>query len=286
MLIRSQVIHTPKRTQNEMNSTSIYYTDVYSTQNSSNPFESPPDSPSNPLDNNHPTYEELEKMLINSQSQNEWKRFIFKLLLFIIIASCLLYINNYDSSNSVSYNNPINLDYIRPDAVKCNEEGVKNGLYCWGGFKHERDYSLLASCSQHMERMHQEFKYGNAIGNQASKKVATFNGPVIDWNTYERGGLLPLQNQPSACAYILKALEMIDDGKPYMPNGKMIYCGKNGATSRKVSCVREEGCIGNYKMIPVPEWENEKRLCNNPEQGAADGQRYEHHPNRYDDYKR
>lgn len=194
----------------------------------------------NQLDKNHPIYKELVKIL-------KWNGYVFTPLIFITILY-LLYINHLSTTKTT------NLDYILPNEQKCNKEGMNNGLYCFGGFKRERDMAILSTCYQVMYNTYNtpNKKYWEHFHN-------IWKGGELDWNTFQRGGLLPIQGKHKPCSYILKALEMIDDGRPYMPKGKMIYCGKQDN-------------------------EQSPRICNNPDMGSADGQQFVHHPNRYDDY--
>ena len=60
----------------------------------------------------------------------------------------------HNNIKSKLYTN-IDLDYIRPNKIKC-EKNSNNGLHCWGGYKHERDFNIILKCYQDIYSINNE----------------------------------------------------------------------------------------------------------------------------------
>ncbi len=131
--------------------------------------------------------------------------------------------NNFDH---IKHNNikstlytTIDLDYIRPNKINCDKNS-NNGLYCWGGHKHERDFNIILKCYQDIYSINNEqgnkrlWDFYDKLNNH---KTILYDdvGSIVDSSTIYKDSQGNNIVHFSPCIYILKALKNFDNNKPF-----------------------------------------------------------------------
>ena len=139
--------------------------------------------------------------------------------IFISVLITYYFINSENDLDYIRPNNKNDLDYIRPNKINC-EKNSNNGLYCWGGYKHERDFNIILKCYEDIYSINNE---------QGNKKIIDFYDRLTKHRTivYDDIGSIVDSSKIykdtqgnnivnfSPCIYILEALKKIDNNKPF-----------------------------------------------------------------------
>lgn len=139
--------------------------------------------------------------------------------IFISVLITYYFINSENDLDFIRPNNKNDLDYIRPNKINC-EKNSNNGLYCYGGYKHERDFNIILKCYEDIYSINNE---------QGNKKVLDFYdrltkhrtivyddiGSIIDSSKIYKDTQGNNIVNFSPCIYILEALKKIDNNKPF-----------------------------------------------------------------------
>ena len=139
--------------------------------------------------------------------------------IFISVLITYYFINSENDLDYIRPNNKNDLDYIRPNKINC-EKNSNNGLYCYGGYKHERDFNIILKCYEDIYSINNE---------QGNKKIIDFYDRLTKHRTivYDDIGSIVDSSKIykdtqgnnivnfSPCIYILEALKKIDNNKPF-----------------------------------------------------------------------
>ena len=115
-------------------------------------------------------------------------------------------------------NSENDLDYIRPNKINC-EKNSNNGLYCWGGYKHERDFNIILMCYRDIDSINNEqgnkktWDFYDKLANHRATLYISIGSIVDSSKIYKDNQGNDVVNF-SPCIYILEALKKIDNKKP------------------------------------------------------------------------
>lgn len=144
---------------------------------------------------------------------------MLKIFLMGITSVIIMYTYTTTTFNTLEN---INLDYIRPNIKKCNGGST---LYCYGGFKHERDMTILYQCAKAMRyageqkntRFWEQYETLTTNGNY------NLNYDIVG-NSIDNTKIILHQSPDyigtniNPCLYILNALKYIDNNNNmYVP---------------------------------------------------------------------
>ena len=142
------------------------------------------------------------------------------LKVFLIGITSVIIMYTYTTTTFNTLEN-INLDYIRPNINKCNGGST---LYCFGGFKHERDMTILAKCAEAIKNENEQ----HSLFWEKYEKFTTIGNYNLNYdivgNSIDNTKIILHQNPDyigtniNPCLYILNALKYIDNNNNmYVP---------------------------------------------------------------------
>ena len=139
--------------------------------------------------------------------------------IFISVLITYYFINSENDLDYIRPNNKNDLDYIRPNKINC-EKNSNNGLYCYGGYKHERDFNIILKCYEDIYSINNEQgnkKLWDFYDKLTNHRTTLYNdiGSIVDISKIYKDTQGNNVVNFSPCIYILEALKKIDNNKPF-----------------------------------------------------------------------